>query len=145
MLALELLIEQFGDILPAPGVPGRPVNERTLYDIEAEGSPSTSAAAYFIAARYADQHSEGEAARKYMKRCIEFGPEQAGLLEWYSVLLLDGGQYQEAVTQAEHAAKRARNPPKLCRYLGWPITIRGGLPRPSRTGSGLRNCIPAEP
>ena len=83
------------------------VNKRALYDIEAEGSPAQSAEAYFIAARYAYDHSDGEAARKYMQRCIEFEPEQAPLLEWYSILLLDGGQHQEAVTQAERAVQRA--------------------------------------
>jgi tetratricopeptide (TPR) repeat protein len=94
------------------------VDERALYDIEAEGSPSKSAAAYFIAARYAYEHGEGEAARKYMKRCIEFEPGQTGLLQWYSVLLLDGGQYQEAVTQAEHAVQRAPNSSEALQVLG---------------------------
>ena len=94
------------------------VNERALYDIEAEGNPSKSAAAYFIAARYAYEHSEGEAARKYMKRCIEFEPEQPGLLQWYSVLLLDAGQYQEAVTQAEHAVQKAPHSAEALQVLG---------------------------
>ncbi len=94
------------------------VNERALYDIEAEGSPAKSAAAYFIAAKYAYEHSEVEAARKYMKRCLEFEPEQAGLLEWYSILLLDGGQYKEAVTQAEHAVRRAPNSAEALQILG---------------------------
>ncbi len=83
------------------------VNERALHDIEAEGSPAQSAAAYFIAAHYAWEHSEGEAARRYMQRCVEFEPEQAAWLEWYSVLLLDAGQHQEAVTQAERAVQHA--------------------------------------
>jgi tetratricopeptide (TPR) repeat protein len=94
------------------------INERALSDIEAEGNPSKSAAANFIAARYAYEHSEGEAARKYMKRCIEFEPEQAGLLQWYSVLLLDAGQYQEAVTQAEHSVQRAPNSAEALQILG---------------------------
>jgi tetratricopeptide (TPR) repeat protein len=94
------------------------VNERALQDIEAEGSPATSAAAYLIAARYAYDHSDGEAARKYMKRCIQFEPEQAGLLEWYSLLLLEGGQYQDAVTQAEHAARQDPNSADALQVLG---------------------------
>jgi len=83
------------------------VSNRALRDIEAEGSPAQSAAAYFIAARYAWDHSDGEAARNYMRRCIEFEPEQPSLLEWYSILLLDAGQHQQAVTHAEHAVHQA--------------------------------------
>jgi tetratricopeptide (TPR) repeat protein len=94
------------------------VNERALYDIEAEGSPLKSAAAYFIAARYAYEHGEGEAARKYMQRCVEFEPEQASLRQWYSIVLLDAGQYQEAVTQAEHAVQRAPHSAEALQVLG---------------------------
>jgi tetratricopeptide (TPR) repeat protein len=94
------------------------VNERALYDIEAEGNAAKSSAAYFIAAQYTYDHSDGEAARKYMRRCIEFEPDQPELLEWYSVLLLDGGQHQEAVTQAEHAARKSPNSAEALFILG---------------------------
>jgi len=40
------------------------------------------------------------------------------LLQWYSVLLLDGGQYQEAVAQAEHAAKKAPHSAEALQLLG---------------------------
>jgi hypothetical protein len=53
------------------------VSERALHEIEDGSSPEKSAAAYFIAARYAYDHSDGEAARKYMKRCVAFEPYQA--------------------------------------------------------------------
>ncbi len=94
------------------------INERALSDIEAEGSPAKSAAAYFIAARHAYEHNDGEAARRYMKRSLDFEPEQADLLQWYSVMLLDAGQYQEAVTQSEHAVQRAPNSAEAFQVLG---------------------------
>lgn len=94
------------------------VNERALHDIEAEANPAQSAAAYFIAAHYAYDHSDTEAARQYMRRCVEFAPGQAPLLEWYSILLLDGGQHQEAVTQAEHAVQRAPHSADALEVLG---------------------------
>jgi tetratricopeptide (TPR) repeat protein len=94
------------------------VNERALYDIEAEGVGSKSSAAYFIAAQYSYAHGDGEAARKYMKRCLDFAPEQAGLLEWYAVLLLDGGQYPEAVMQAEHAVQKAPHSAEALQVAG---------------------------
>jgi tetratricopeptide (TPR) repeat protein len=94
------------------------VNERALYDISSEGSSAKSAAAYFIAAQYAYEHSEGEAARRYMKTCLSYEPEDAGLLEWYSVILLDGGQYDDAVTEAQRAVKRAPHSAGALQVLG---------------------------
>lgn len=94
------------------------VNERALHDIEAEGSAAQSAAAYFLAARYAYDHSDGDAARRYMQRCVGFQPEQASLREWYSLLLLDGGRHDEAVAQAEHAVQCAPNSAEAVQVLG---------------------------
>lgn len=94
------------------------VNERALHDIEAEDKPAQSAAAYFVAARYAYDHSDTEAARRYMQRCIEFEPGQAPLREWYSILLLDSGQHEEAVTQAEHAVQQAPQSAEALQVLG---------------------------
>jgi Tfp pilus assembly protein PilF len=94
------------------------VNERALREIEAEANPAQSAAAFFIAAHYAYDHSDNEAARRYMQHSVEFEPDQAPLLEWYSVLLLDGGQHQEAVTQAEHAVQRAPRSSEALQVLG---------------------------
>lgn len=96
----------------------RKVNESALYEIASEGHADTTAAAYFIAAQYAYEHGEGEAARKYMKRCVEVAPNQPDLLEWYVVLLLDGGQYQEAVTQAERARQQAPHSAEAMRIAG---------------------------
>jgi tetratricopeptide (TPR) repeat protein len=94
------------------------VNQRVLHEVEAEGNPAKSAAGYFIAARYSYEHSDAEAARGYLKRCVELQPEQAGLREWYSVLLLEAGQTQEAVTQAERAAKLQPNSADALQVLG---------------------------
>ena len=82
------------------------VSESALREVDAEGNPATSAAAYFLAARYAYNHSDGDAARKYMKRSLELEPSQASLLEGYSMMLLDAGQNDEAVAQAQRAVKQ---------------------------------------
>lgn len=94
------------------------VNERALYDIASEGNTSKSVAAYFIAAQYAHEHSEGEDARRYMKTCVGYEPGNASLLQWYSIILLEDGQYQEAVTQAEHALKRTPHSAEAFQVLG---------------------------
>ncbi len=85
------------------------VSDRALYDVESEGSTPRKMAAYLIAAQFSFEHGDGEAARRYMRHCVEIAPEQPALLDWYAVLLLDGGQYQEAVKQAETALRKAPN------------------------------------
>jgi len=104
--------------LAAKVVNAEGVNERALHDIEAESNSAQSSAAYFIAARYANDHSDNEAARRYMQRCVELEPGQASLLEWYSILLLDGGLYKEAVAQAEHAVRQEPRSAEALQVLG---------------------------
>ncbi len=94
------------------------VSDRALYDVESEGSTPRKLAAYLIAAQYSFEHGDGEAARKYMRRCVEIAPEQPSVLEWYAVLLLDGGQYPEAVKQAENAVRKAPNSAQALQVAG---------------------------
>jgi tetratricopeptide (TPR) repeat protein len=104
--------------LTAKVVNSNGINERALHEIEADGNSAQTAEAYLIASRYAYDHSDGEAARSYMQRCIGFAPDQAPLLEWYSILLLDSGLHQEAVTQAERAVQRAPYSAEARQVLG---------------------------
>src|SRR5262249_26790564 len=73
------------------------VDERALFKIEDEGNSVRSAAAYLLAAKYAYDHKEDALARKYMKVCITFAPDQPALLTWYAQLLLEAGQDAEAI------------------------------------------------
>ena len=120
------------------------VSDRALFDIEADGSPSKSSAAYFIAAKYAYDHNDGDAARKYMKRSIEFEPEQAGLLEWYSILLLDGGRYDEAMAQAEHAVQRAPHSAQALQILGLALYDAGRIAEAIENWKRAQELRPSE-
>jgi len=94
------------------------VDERALFKIEDEGNPVRSAAAYLLAAKYAYDHNEGESARKYMKVCITFAPDQPALLSWYALLLLEAGQDPEAIVQSERAAQIAPKSATAQQILG---------------------------
>jgi tetratricopeptide (TPR) repeat protein len=53
-----------------------------------------------------------------MQRCVELEPGQAPLLEWYSILLLDGGLYKDAIAQAEHAVRQEPQSAEALQVLG---------------------------
>ena len=120
------------------------VNERALHDIEADGSPAQSAAAYFIAAHYAYDHSDTEAARRYMQRCVAYEPDQAPLLEWYAILLLDGGQHQEAVTQAEYAVRRAPQSAEALQVLAMAYYDSGRFPEAIENWKRAQDLHPSD-
>ena len=103
------------------------VDEGTLYGIEAQGNSNKSAAAYFLAALYEYEHERTGQALQYVQRAIHFAPGAAGLVPWYAVLLLDSGQYAEAVTQSERAAKRDPSSPDVQRILGFAYYGSGRL------------------
>jgi len=130
--------------LAAKVVNSNGINERALHEIESDGSPAQSSVAYFIAARYADEHSDTEAARRYMQRCIELEPDQAPLLEWYSILLLDSGQHQEAVTQAEHAVQRAPHSAEALQVLGMAYYDSGRFPEAIENWKRAQELHPSE-
>lgn len=94
------------------------VDESSLSQIESEGNRSKAVAAYFLAARYAYQHNDTAAARRYMKRCVSFLPDQPALIDWYALLLIDAGQWNEAIAQARQAVGKAPQSADALRVLG---------------------------
>ncbi len=84
------------------------VDDRALSAIENEGNAGTSALAYATAANYEyKKNQDVDAARRYTKRALDFAPDNIPLLCWYSSLLLEQGEYSEATSRAEYAAKVA--------------------------------------
>jgi tetratricopeptide (TPR) repeat protein len=94
------------------------IDERALDNIEKQQDAYKSAKAYFLAAQYEYEHHQAEPALHYMKHAIDLVPDQAALLEWYGVLLLDAGHYPEAVAQSERAALLAPDSAEAERILG---------------------------
>lgn len=84
------------------------VDDRALGTIESEGNANGSAAAYAVAANYEySNNKDVDRARRYLKRALDFAPENIALLCWYSSLLMEEGEYAEAVSRAERAVKLA--------------------------------------
>ncbi|MFB3915376.1 MAG: tetratricopeptide repeat protein [Terriglobales bacterium] len=94
------------------------VDSRALYEIEKEGNPGKSAAAYFEAARYELEQNDYDSARKYLRQSLKFAPDHPSLIGLYVVLLMQAGKYDEAVRQAEHMTRLAPNSADSMRLLG---------------------------
>jgi len=94
------------------------VDERVLAEIEKQGNPTLAAEAYFVAARYEYQHKHRESALRLLQRALNYAPDLAGLHEWQAALLLEAGQYAEAVMQGERAVQLQPNSANAQRLLG---------------------------
>jgi tetratricopeptide (TPR) repeat protein len=94
------------------------VDDNALADIEKQGNPAVSAVAYFAGARYEYERQRRESAIRYLQRSLEFAPNQAGLHQWHAALLLESGQYAEAVAQGERAVQLEPGSAEAQRILG---------------------------
>jgi tetratricopeptide (TPR) repeat protein len=94
------------------------LDSHALAAIEAEGNRDKTAAAYVEAAKFELENNDYDAARTYMRRAVQFAPNQADAIALYVFLLMQGVYYREAVTNAEHAAKIAPNDVDVMRLLG---------------------------
>lgn len=79
------------------------VDIAALKAIEAEGIAEQSAAAYALAASFAENKNDLAATQQYLDRALHFLPHHPALLESYASLLLRLGQPQEAVSYAQQA------------------------------------------
>jgi len=105
------------------------VDDRALRGIEGEGDPNKSAAAYAVAANYEYRiNGDADKARQYTKRALDFAPTNATLLCWYSSLLLESGEYTEAVSRAEAAVNSEPNSPDTLYQLGAAYYATNRLP-----------------
>lgn len=94
------------------------VDGSALAGIEAEGNAAKSAVAYFEAARYELEHNQNDAARSYLRSALSFRPDEPSLIGFYVYLLVQAGEYPEAVRQAEHGAEVAPGSADMQRLLG---------------------------
>jgi len=94
------------------------VDGSALAGIEAEGNASKSAVAYFEAAHYELEHNQYDSARSYLRRALSFRPDEPSLIAFNVYLLLQAGEYPEAVRQAEHGAQVTPDSAEMQRLLG---------------------------
>ncbi len=95
------------------------VDDGALGAIESEDNPSTSAAAYAVAAKYEySNEKDVDRAERYLKRALYFAPESVPLLCWNSSILAEQGNYADAVSSAEYAVKVAPNSADALYALG---------------------------
>ena len=94
------------------------IDEDALRHIEERGNKLVSAAANFEAARFEREHKRTDSALEYLQRALEFAPDQAALHQLYAAILLDQGQYKEAVDEGGRAAELAPNSADVQRFFG---------------------------
>jgi len=116
------------DALLAKIIVADQVDQSALDEIESQGKPVITAAAYYAAARFEHAHKRYDSALRYSRRALELAPKQAALHAWYAMLLVDSGQYPDAVAEAEQAAQIEPNSADVQRILGLAYYNAGRLP-----------------
>jgi Flp pilus assembly protein TadD len=94
------------------------VDPVALAQLEAQGQPMLTAAAYLEAGRLEIEHGNPEKAGSYFRQGLKFAPDSAGLLEWYAASLLEQKKYAEAASQAQRATRVAPDSADAFRLLG---------------------------
>jgi len=79
------------------------IDTAALKQIEEEGLPAQSAAAYAVAAGFEENRNNLPAAARYLESALHFLPNHAVLLENYASILLQLGRTHEALSVAEEA------------------------------------------
>jgi tetratricopeptide (TPR) repeat protein len=104
------------------------IDQNALDGIEKGGNDLLSAAAYFQASQFEYERKNYEPSLRYIRRALEFAPEQPALRQFYAVVLVDSGQYADAVVEGERAALGAPGNADVQRTLGLAYYKAGRLP-----------------
>ena len=94
------------------------IDDDALHHIDERGNKLVSAAAYFEAAKYEYENKRFDTSLTYLQRALEIAPDQAAFHHLYMALLLEQGQYEDAVAQGERAAELAPDSVEVQRLLG---------------------------
>ena len=82
------------------------------------GDARKAAAAYFVAARFEQEHGNREKALSYFQRAAGFQPENAAILTHMAALLVQINRPAEAVPYAERALRASPNSAETLTLLG---------------------------
>ncbi len=91
--------------LSAEVVRGGHLDLDALRTAEQSNNPQKAAAAYFVAARYEQEHGNREQAVTYFRRALDFLPENGPILSHLAAVLVQMGRYGDAIPYAEQAAR----------------------------------------
>jgi len=93
------------DDLFAELVRGGRLDADGLRNAELSGDPRKSAAAYFVAARYEQDHGNREQAVTYYQRALGYLPDNGAILTHLAAVLLQMNRYADAIPYAERATR----------------------------------------
>lgn len=81
------------------------IDPTAIAAVERLGSPELSAAAFFVAGRFEQEHGDREKARQYLRRGLDYQPDNSALLDRFAALLIQLRRAPEAIPFAEHATR----------------------------------------
>lgn len=95
------------------------VDAAALRAIELESVPERSAAAYFIAAQFAEKHQDLQTAAHYLQTALGFMPTNGVLLENYGAVLIKLGRIPEGLSYEEQAVHASPQSSEAFAQLGY--------------------------
>jgi tetratricopeptide (TPR) repeat protein len=98
---------------------GSSVDEDALAQIEKQGKPDQTAAAYYVAAKYEFEHGNFGSSRGHFESAVRSDPENPAILSYYAALLVRTGDAKTAVSYAERAVHFAPESPDALAVLGY--------------------------
>jgi tetratricopeptide (TPR) repeat protein len=100
-------------------VHGNSVDENALAQIEKQGKPDQTAAAYYVAGKYEFEHGNFGSARGHFESAVHSDPENPAILSYYAALLVRTGDPKTAVSYAEKAVHLVPESPDALAVLGY--------------------------
>jgi tetratricopeptide (TPR) repeat protein len=94
------------------------IDDDALHHIEERGNKLVTATAYFEAAEYEYENKRYDSSLTYLQRALEFAPNQAALHHLYAAILLEQGEYTQAMDEGGRAAELAPDSADIQRLLG---------------------------
>jgi len=95
------------------------INAAALREVELESVPERSAAAYFIAAQFAEKHQDLQQAAHYLQTALGFMPANGILLENYGAVLIRLGRIPEGLSYAQQAVHASPQSSEAFAQLGY--------------------------
>ena len=95
------------------------VDTSLLDSLDRSGNAQMAAAGYFLAGRHEEEAGHRAQAQSYFQHALGLTPENAAILTHYAAVLLQGGNYRQAMDAAQRATRLAPDSPDAFTVLGF--------------------------
>ncbi|MGE5206840.1 MAG: peptidase MA family metallohydrolase [Chlamydiota bacterium] len=95
------------------------VDTSVLDSLDRSGNAQLAAAGYFLAGRHEEEAGHRQQAQSYFQHALGLTPDNAAILTHYAAVLLQSGNYRQALDTARQAALLAPDSPDAFTVLGF--------------------------